>query len=218
MIEGCDSRVWGRARRRASFSPNHRPFAFSLYSTVGMGVSLLVRARCACRRLFRTEASLSMLSPRLASAAHPCTRPGCRLQHNRFPGQPCACVACLSASLLAQARGWYVPSGFSDYSAAGSAAPSRQTARCPCTGADRKSQAVFWMAAATKAATMSARMPGGCVDPQRSPLVAQSVRRGLRGCCMSGRMWSRCMSGSCRCERADVLRRPLAHRARTFFA
>ena len=123
------------------FPPSHRPFAFSLYSTVGMGVSLLVRARCACRRLFRTEASLSMLSPRLASAAHPCTRPGCRLQHNRFPGQPCACVACLSASLLAQARGWYVPSGFSDCSAAGSAAPSRQTARCPCTGADRKSQA-----------------------------------------------------------------------------
>ena len=139
MIQGFGG---GREGER-SFPPSHRPFAFSLYSTVGMGVSLLVRARCACRRLFQTEASLSMLSPRLASAAHPCTRPGCRLQHNRFPGQPCACVACLSASLLAQARGWYVPSGFSDCSAAGSAAPSRQTARCTGTrGSGDQSAAV----------------------------------------------------------------------------
>ena len=170
MIQGFGG---GREGERP-FPPSHRPFAFSLYSTVGMGVSLLVRARCACRRLFRTEASLSMLSPRLASAAHPCTRPGCRLQHNRFPGQPCACVACLFASLLAQARGWYVPSGFSDCSAAGSAAPSRQTARCPCTGADRKSQAVFWMA------SQATEWQSGChpeisavaLRHQQEPLVA----------------------------------------------
>ena len=118
VIEGCDSRVWGRARRRAFFSPEPPSLRIFPLFYRWHGVSLLVRARCACRRLFQTEASLSMLSPRLASAAHPCTRPGCRLQHNRFPGQPCACVACLFASLLAQARGWYVPSGFSDCSAA----------------------------------------------------------------------------------------------------
>ena len=170
MIQGFG----GGREGESPFPPSHRPFAFSLYSTVGMGVSLLVRARCACRRLFQTEASLSMLSPRLASAAHPCTRPGCRLQHNRFPGQPCACVACLSASLLAQARGWYVPSGFSDCSAAGSAAPSRQTARCPCTGADRKSQAAFWMA------SQATEWQSGCLPEisavalrhQQEPLVA----------------------------------------------
>ena len=70
------------------------------------------------------EASLSMLSPHWASAAHPCTRPGCQsVSCNTIgiPEQPCACVACL---FRAQARGEYVPSGFSDCSAAGSAAPA----------------------------------------------------------------------------------------------
>ena len=73
-------------------------------------------------------------------------------------------------------------------------------------------------AAATRTATMAARVPCGCAGPERSPLVAYGVLRTVCGCCMSGRVWSRCMSGSCRCGRADVLRRPLAHRARAFFA
>ena len=49
------------------------------------------------------------------------------------------------------------------------------------------------------AAVSAARVPGGCAGPECSPLVAYGVLRTVCGCCMSGRVWYRCMSGSCRC-------------------